>query len=364
MRNVRIYNRTLTGNERQELYSELFAANTSTTTPIFTFTGSLLSTYAGSTWKVVTRNEVRIASSNGSESSGYVGKLQSIRDGAKNLVVDVSDPVSLSTGEFTYENTFMKIPGIGIPYEFTLNYRNRFTYDGPVGHNFDHNYNMYLVENPDGSVNYYNGRLGVFHFPVSGSAYEYNPGLKANLTKNAGGVYMITYDDGMLLTFGSNLKVATMADRYGNDLSFSYNANSQLTSVVDTLERSISYAYNTETRLQSVTDWNGESVTLAYYGASETGGMSGDLKSVTISANGASKSASFTYGSVHDILTLKDSKGQTYVVNTYDGNGRVTNQLYGSGSTSYSYVLMDGRVSTNTVTNANAVQTRYTFDAN
>ncbi len=59
-----------------------------------------------------------------------------------------------------------------------------------------------------------------------------------------------------------------------------------------------------------------------------------------------------------------DSKGQTYVTNTYDANNRVTSQAYGSGTTSYAYVLAGSAVSTNTVTNANGVQTRYTYDTN
>ena len=41
----------------------------------------------------------------------------------------------------------MSIPGVKLPYEFSLTYRNQLSYDGPVGNKFDHNYNMFVTEN-------------------------------------------------------------------------------------------------------------------------------------------------------------------------------------------------------------------------
>ncbi len=95
----------------------------------------------------------------------------------------MADPVTLSTGEFTYDNTFMQIPGVKLPYEFSLTYRNQLSYDGPVGNKFDHNYNMYLAEST-GSVTFFNGKLGIFNFAQTGGAYEYNKGLKSKLSKD------------------------------------------------------------------------------------------------------------------------------------------------------------------------------------
>ena len=246
-----------------------------------------------------------------------------------------------------------------------MNYRNQFSYDGPVGNNFDHNYNIYLTENTDSSVNLYNGKLGIFNFPTSGSSYVYNAGLKANLTKNATtGFYTLTYNDGTKYLFGSNLKVASIVDVNGNTLSFNYNTDKQLTSVVDTLGRTITYAYNADTRLQTVTDFNGRTVTLAYYTSGDSGGSANDIKSVTVTSGSESKVVNFTYSTGHNIHTLKDAKGQTYVTNIYNSDNRVTSQVYGSGTVQYNYTTTSGRVATNTVTNANGVQTKYTYDSN
>lgn len=258
----------------------------------------------------------------------------------------------------------MQIPGIKIPYEFSLSYRNQLSYDGPVGNSFDHNYNVFLTENAtDGSVNFYNGKLGIFNFAASGSAYVYNSGLKASLSKTAS-LYILTFDDGTVYSFGANLKIAKNADRYGNALTFAYNGDKQLTTVTDTLGRIITYTYNATARLASVTDFNGRAVGLTYFASGDSGGLANDLKTVTITSGASTKTISFGYGSMHDIKTLVDSKGQTYVTNVYDANNRVTSQTYGSGTANYAYALAGSAVATNMVTNANGVQTRYTFDAN
>lgn len=62
----------------------------------------------------------------------------------------------------------MQIPGVKLPYQFSLTYRNQLSYNGPVGNNFDHNYNMFLTEDTgSNSVRFYNGQLGIFHFAAS-----------------------------------------------------------------------------------------------------------------------------------------------------------------------------------------------------
>lgn len=138
------------------------------------------------------------------------------------------DPINLAKGEFTYESTLMSIPGKKLPYEFKLSYKNQVYYNGPAGIDWDHNYNMYLTGETNGNMVYYNGRLGVFRFTKSGSVFNYNEGMKANLVQS-GSVYAINYDNGDKYTFystssGSSAnKVSKITDINGNNLGFTYS---------------------------------------------------------------------------------------------------------------------------------------------
>jgi hypothetical protein len=45
---------------------------------------------------------------------------------------DALDPVDLATGNFTYGNTFLRLPGNTLDYEFSLSYQSQAQYDGPA----------------------------------------------------------------------------------------------------------------------------------------------------------------------------------------------------------------------------------------
>lgn len=108
---------------------------------------------------------------------------------------NIADPVTLSNGESTYTNTFFRIPNRGMDYELTLTNRSRVNYNGPIGYNWDHTYNRFLHPNPDGSIDYHDGKLGIHRFirSASGSFVPDNI-LRATLAQVGSG-YTITYLD-------------------------------------------------------------------------------------------------------------------------------------------------------------------------
>lgn len=234
---------------------------------------------------------------------------------------------------------------------------------------------MYLTGETNGNVVYYNGRLGVFRFTASGSTFNYNEGLKANLSLS-GSVYTIGYDNGDKYTFHSTAsgsfagKVSKISDMNGNNLNFVYSGG-LLSTVTDTLGRNISYSYYDHNRLKDVTDFNGRKVSLAYFAGSTASGSIYDLQNVSIdNGTGAVKTIGFEYSTGgtdttnHAIVKLIDSKGQVYVQNTYDTGSRVTSQKYGSGTLTYAYVLSGSLITRNTVVDKLGNKTEYTYDTN
>lgn len=58
-----------------------------------------------------------------------------------------TDPVELFSGEFTHEATDLVLRGAGIDFAFHRTYRHQTVYDGPLGHRWDHGYNLSLQIN-------------------------------------------------------------------------------------------------------------------------------------------------------------------------------------------------------------------------
>lgn len=143
------------------------------------------------------------------------------------------DPVNLATGEFAYDNTLMSAPGVKLPYELKVVYKNQSDYNGPLGFNWDHNYNQYLTGETNGNILYSNGQLGTFRFILSGSTFLHNDGLRARLVQS-GSTYSIRYDNGDRADFNSVNRLSQIRDVAGNTLNFTYSGT-YLSGVTDTL---------------------------------------------------------------------------------------------------------------------------------
>lgn len=206
----------------------------------------------------------------------------------------IGDPVNLATGEFGYENTLMNIPGNRESYQLDVQYKNQTYYNGPLGINWDHNYNLYLTGETNGNILFYNGKLGVFRFLKNGSTFDYNVGLGATLALS-GGLYTLRYDTGKIYSFGTNGKISRIQDGYGDLFTFSYT-NDLLTQVTDSLGRVITYTYYPHNRLKEVMDFSGRTVDFHYYdGGSASGGIY-DLQDIQIdNGTGNTKTIQFLY---------------------------------------------------------------------
>ncbi len=70
-----------------------------------------------------------------------------------------SDPVDLFTGEFFIEKVDFELFSIGFPFVLIRTYKSGRPFFGPLGYNWDHNYNIYLRELNDGRIAVSTGRL-------------------------------------------------------------------------------------------------------------------------------------------------------------------------------------------------------------
>ena len=247
------------------------------------------------------------------------------------------------SGETYHSAVDLRIPGRGLDFVWCRKYRSKIGPDSAQGHGWDFSYNVYLEPQGQDLVLYDgNTRRDTYELQPDGTwtRREFFRVLEAN----PDGSYTLTFADTGLWNFrpfdGSATagKIDTIVDRNGNTLALAYDGAGRLTTVTDTLGRLISVGYNGDGLISAVTDFAGRSVTYDYYDGIEPDGGFGDLKSATTPpvaitpefpippghAYPAGKTTRYRYSAGfvddrlnHNLLSVTDPKGQTYLVNEY-----------------------------------------------
>ena len=252
------------------------------------------------------------------------------------------DPVLLHSGDLLQSEVDLKIPGRGMDYEFRRTYRSRIQYDGPLGANWDHNYNKRLVVQENGDIARFDGdaRFDIYKKNEDGT-YTSPAGRFDVLSKLPDGTYQIRDRHGVFNRYSSAGFITSITDSNNNAITFEYAdvaGASRLTKVTDTLGRAIQYQYTTSGpatgRLQKITDFSGRSVQFAIDG-------NGDLVAVTSPATSdfpSGKTVNYAYSQGfpedkadlnHNLLQVTDAKGQVVLQNTYSIFDRVMTQRLG-----------------------------------
>ncbi|MDO8616202.1 MAG: DUF6531 domain-containing protein, partial [Dehalococcoidia bacterium] len=65
---------------------------------------------------------------------------------------DCGDPILLHSGEFFSYTVDLEIPGRGFNWQFARRYRSGVIFNGPLGHNWEFNYNRRLMEDDSGNI--------------------------------------------------------------------------------------------------------------------------------------------------------------------------------------------------------------------
>lgn len=285
---------------------------------------------------------------------------------------DTPDPITLHNGEFVLQITDLKIPGRGFDWTFTRTYKSRVTFDSPLGHNWDFNYNSRLLEiteeNQDaistdtfspilsgsfikvGSVVVMDGHGRSDLYGLQSDVTDSTPlGAYTRLTKNGDGSFTLRDRQGSKKSYDRNGFLVHLEDRHVNTMTFTRDEDGKLLGAIDTLGRKITYSYNTNGRLVEVKDFINRSITFEY-------DSNGDLVSVTSPSvtgtpNGNNfpdgKTKRYTYSSGfddeklnHGLLTITApnevaASGSPRLINVYETDensyayGHVVKQTYG-----------------------------------
>lgn len=250
--------------------------------------------------------------------------------------------MDLRTGEFTYDNTVMCLPGVGISYEFALRYRSRVISDGPLGAGWRGSYDRSIELRPDGTAVYHDENFGTHEFAPSGTGYAYLESYRARLSRTSTGFHL-SFDDLTGMEFTLSGALTSVHDASGNALRFSQDSSGRTVSATDTVGRTIAYSYTASGQLALLASSDGRRVAFEY-----SDGEYGDLARVRMGRGESERVISFGYAPgtpsielAHNLATLTDPAGNIYVENTYDADDRVVSQRYGTGTIAYEYSLGD-----------------------
>lgn len=248
-----------------------------------------------------------------------------------------ADPVILATGELVVSATDLRIPGRGFDWEMKRTYRSQYNYDGPMGHNWEFNYNeRLLLPEPGGpvqDVRRCNGaaRLDTYTANADGS-FSSPDAFYDRLFRNPDGSFTIRDRTGFRRNFDADGRLASYVDRNGNTMTFEHDAEGRLVRVVDTLGRPIDYAYDDNGRLSRITDFAGRELRYFYdenrdlvaarspvVVGTSIGNDFPDGKTTRYEySSGFDESANPRLGLLnHNLTAIIDPKGQHYLQNTY-----------------------------------------------
>ncbi|MBP7746933.1 MAG: RHS repeat protein [Phycisphaerae bacterium] len=256
---------------------------------------------------------------------------------------DASPGIYGFSGEYYYVAEDLRIPGRGFDFVWARRYRSRIGPSTAMGNGWDFSYNIWVeAQGLNLVLHDGNSRRDLYHIQPDGT-WARRESFR-EITQNVDGSYMLTFPDtgtwNLHALDGSPLagKLGRIVDRNGNTMTFDYDGLGRLVTIHDTLDtpahsRDISISYNADGFIAAVTDFTGRQVSYAYYHDGDAGGSSGDLKSATSpivigtpTGNDfpTGKTNFYTYSRGfaderlnHNLLTITDPKGQTYLQNVY-----------------------------------------------
>ncbi len=254
-------------------------------------------------------------------------------DESNNNANEEADPIIVSTGEFKTSITDLMIKGRGYDFKFTRTYRSKYNYNGPLGASWNHNHNERLVFTNDGSgdVKYTrgSGRIDTFR-QISTGIYEAPSGLYMHMQKLPNNGFLIRDRYGFQTWFNADGRMVIRRDRFNNNTVYRYDSRSRLDTITDTLGRIIKLEYYTNNRIRKVFDFTGREIVYKYDGNGDLASVRSPLVIDTSTGNNfpEGKTMNYTYSSGfglealnHNLLTITDPKGQTYLQNTYGESG-------------------------------------------
>lgn len=300
--------------------------------------------------------------------------------GCSHCVQQAADPVYLVTGDLIRERQDLLLPGRLLDLDITFVYRSRSAYNGPYGYGWDMAYNVRLkrLENGNALILTGSNRDEEYTWIPGIASYQTPPLVYWTLKLNPDGTHTRTFRDGLRQSFDLNGCLTRVEDRFGNAISFTYTPDPMpiigtsdyfvdqrggvisreylLLSITDTVGRAVTFQYDSTNRLETMTCQD----RVWRYEYRPSG--NGDLLAVTAPGTDlypTGTTIQYDYDPQHNLTTVTDAEGQTFLENTYDLiTDRIKTQRWGNGTYVFTY-----NGATTTVMDPRGVVTSYVLNS-
>jgi RHS repeat-associated protein len=267
------------------------------------------------------------------------------------------EPVMTFNGQFIHAAGDIRIDGAGIDFIFRRVYKNQVRYDGPLGFNWDHSYNLWLrtvndtVFRATGALRE-DAYLRHPKFGQAGFSYFVPPDGESGILLEDGDSFVWRSPAGDRYVYERDLerpflhRIARIEDRHGNALGFAYADGRLDTVAVNHPRRVVRLLYDDQERIVAIEDYTGRVWRYEYDDL-------GDLVAVTTPATDRYRagltttyeysSAGFSPGPPHNLVRILDPAGRLYLENEYGADeidlslNRVVRQRQGDGETTFEY---------------------------
>lgn len=269
--------------------------------------------------------------------------------GKRNPCPKGADPISLATGAFTYDHTDLSLPNQSTEdLEFVRSYDSADLSDAGLGPGWSHTALMRASETASGNVivRQPDGRQDVY--TKTGTTYLPPSGVHATLSR-VGGLFRLVEPDRTRYDFDDTGRIDSITDDHGLVTDYAYDSNGRLASITDPSAQTLTFSYDASNHITEVTDSTGREVAYTYTGEGLLDTVTDPLQGIT----------DYGYNADGLLTTIKDPRGVTFLTNTYDGQGRVIEQLDGENNL---WQIDYGQGET-TVTEPEAGEIIYGFDS-
>jgi len=259
----------------------------------------------------------------------------------------LGEPVDAASGHMASYLEGFTLPG-PIPLVWEANYYSDSQYNGPLGKNIYHSYDITLLINEADKMVVMNdtaGRPVVFPILQPGTSF-YNPIEKFELHRDEQGEYFIGSKDGLFYYFNAPLANAnnhgllrSIANRNGFAIRFSYNEQGHLIQIKDSADRIITVESNEEGLITALVLPNPgiANSSLTFQAVRYTYTSEGNL-------NGLYNAEGFRnrFAWKDRYITARSFNDGTIFTFEYDDKGRCTAALGPNGLFSYTFIYQNG----------------------